>query len=100
MTVKIKINDSKFGRKVKKLSEVPDQVTEEAYKYFKKTTPIRSGNARRKTKQKGNAIIADYPYARRLDEGYSRQAPRGMTEPTLKFIQRKMNQLIRRSWRG
>lgn len=100
MTIKFKINDSKFGRKVKKLSGVPDALTDEAYKYFKKTTPVRSGNARRNTKQRGSAIIADYPYAQRLDEGYSRQAPRGMTRPTLRFIEKKMTQLIRRYWRG
>lgn len=63
-----------------------DKVSNVAYKAFVKNTPIRSGNARRKTKKQGNQINADYPYAQRLEEGYSKQAPNGMTEPTLEQI--------------
>lgn len=57
------------------------------YDFFVQTTPIRSGNARDRTNLKNNVITANYPYAQRLDEGYSRQAPKGMTEPTLKHVQ-------------
>ena len=63
-----------------------EKITNVAYKEFVKNTPIRSGNARRKTKKIGNEINADYPYAQRLEEGYSNQAPQGMTEPTLKEV--------------
>lgn len=57
-----------------------------AYKTFKDKTPIRSGNARNKTKLRGNTIDANYPYAQRLEEGYSKQAKNGMTEPTINNI--------------
>lgn len=63
-----------------------NKVSDVAYKAFVKNTPIRSGNARRKTKKSGNTINADYPYAQRLEEGYSQQAPQGMTEPTLEEV--------------
>jgi len=33
-------------------------------------------------------------YAERLDQGYSRQAPKGMTEPTEKFLQKRIDDLI------
>ena len=63
-----------------------------ASKYFQKTTPIRTGNARSKTRLVGNTINADYPYATKLNEGYSRQARTGMTKPTIARIR----ELIRR----
>lgn len=63
-----------------------EKVSQVAYKAFVKNTPVRSGNARRKTKKTGNTIDANYPYAQRLEEGYSKQAPNGMTEPTLEEV--------------
>lgn len=64
-------------------------ITQVAYKSFRKYTPYRSGNAFRNTQiQNGNTILADYPYAQRLEEGYSNQAPRGMSEPTYEDIRR------------
>lgn len=57
-----------------------------AYEFFKKTTPIKSGNARNRTELKNNEIHGSYPYAERLDNGYSKQAPQGMTAPTLEEI--------------
>lgn len=66
--------------------ELDKKLAATAYQYWKKITPIDKGNARRSTRLAGNSIIADYPYARRLDEGWSRQAPRGMSEPTRQHI--------------
>lgn len=65
----------------------PEKLAQEAFEYFRSITPIRSGNARRKTRRQGDEIRADYAYATKLDEGSSRQAPNGMSEPTTKFIQ-------------
>lgn len=63
-----------------------EKVSQVAYKAFVKNTPVRSGNARRNTKKQGKVINADYPYAQRLEEGYSQQAPNGMTEPTIEEV--------------
>ena len=82
---------SSLKRIQKKLNNVP----KEAYQEFVKDTPIRSGNARRKTKLKGQTIVADYAYAKRLDEGYSKQSPEGMTKPTEDFIQKRMAQILK-----
>lgn len=78
---------------VNRLNKVLDtldkqKVTNYAYKTFVKKTPIRSGNARRKTRLQGNTIDAAYPYAQRLEEGYSKQAPDGMTEPTIDEVRK------------
>ena len=82
---------SSLKRIQKKLNNVP----KEAYTEFVSDTPIRSGNARRRTKLKGQTIVADYAYAKRLDEGYSKQSPQGMTKPTEAFIQKRVAQILK-----
>lgn len=79
---------SNIANRLNKILETLDvnKVSDVAYKAFVKNTPIRSGNARRKTKKTGNTIDANYPYAQRLEDGYSKQAPQGMTEPTIEEV--------------
>ena len=92
MSVTIKNNItgslSKIEKKIAKIAK-------EAYQEFVKETPKRSGNARRSTKLVGNKIVAGYAYAKRLDEGYSKQSPEGMTKPTEDFIQKRMKEILR-----
>lgn len=80
------------GEISKRIQQLEDQtkstkLAQEAYKYFRGVTPIKTGNARRNTHLVGDTIEADYPYAQRLDNGYSKQAPSGMVKPTDKFVQ-------------
>lgn len=56
------------------------------YPTFIKSTPVKTGNARRHTKKTSTEIDANYPYAKRLDEGWSRQSPKGMIAPTIAAI--------------
>jgi len=72
-----------------------DALPKEAYKEFVKNTPIRSGNARRSTKLVGDEIHANYPYAKKLNEGYSDQSPEGMTEPTEEFLKKRIKQILK-----
>jgi hypothetical protein len=65
----------------------PQLLAKEAYKFFRDVTPFKSGNARRNTHLTGDSIQGDYPYATRLDQGYSNQAPNGMSRPTQQFVQ-------------
>ena len=78
-----------------KIQRQLDALPQEAYKEFVKETPIKSGNARRNTKLKGDEIQANYPYAKRLDEGYSKQSPDGMVKPTEAFLRKRMKQILR-----
>lgn len=72
-----------------------DKVPDEAYKVFVSNTPVRSGNARRKTTLKNKETIeANYPYAQRLDEGYSKQSPKGMINPTIDFIRKRVKEIL------
>ena len=66
------------------------KLSTDAFNYFESVTPKRSGNARSKTKLRGDTIVADYPYAEKLDTGYSKQSPDGMTAPTEKYINEKL----------
>jgi hypothetical protein len=72
-----------------------NHLTDIALTEFKKNTPVKTGNAKANTSKKVNEIIADYPYATVLDKGRyfennryygSEQAPKGMTEPTIKKV--------------
>jgi inosine-uridine nucleoside N-ribohydrolase len=80
---------------LKKIQQKLNNLPDEAYDVFVKNTPIRTGNARSKTKlQNKKKIVANYPYAQRLDQGYSKQSPKGMVEPTMNFIRKRIKQIL------
>lgn len=81
---------SNIERKLKKLERLP----RDGHNFFKTTTPIDTGNARKSTKLVGNTIDAGYNYANRLNEGYSKQAPKGMTDPTIDYLRKRVRQLL------
>ena len=94
----IKCNIDQALNQFRQLAEVPDKVVQQAFRYFVKTTPIRSGNARRNTRlENDTTIVADYAYSQRLDQGYSKQAPNGMVKPTeaeiRKLLTREVNKI-------
>jgi hypothetical protein len=73
-----------------------ERLPREAYNEFVRQTPIDTGNARKNTRLRGDTIDARYDYAQRLDEGWSRQAPDGMVEPTVEFVEKRFEQIIKR----
>lgn len=94
----IKLNvkvDNQIKGLLKKQKTQIDQIPRKAFKVYEQNTPIRSGFARRNTKLARQRIIeANYPYAKRLDEGWSKQSPQGMTEPTLEFIEKEFLRIM------
>lgn len=95
ITFSVKVTDkitSANKRRAKLLRLVPRQ----AYREWVAHTPIRSGRARRSTVLKGETIEARYPYAQRLDEGYSNQAPDGMSKPVGAYLQRLLDRIMRK----
>lgn len=78
-----------FRMKIKEIEGIldPDKMAREAYDVFVENTPIKTGNARNNTILKKNEIHAEYPYATRLDQGWSKQSPDGMVEPTMQFLE-------------
>lgn len=83
---------------LRRKSRLLDQVPSDAYNEFKKITPKRTGNAKSKTDFKvtgvGGRIEGNYPYVNRLNEGYSDQAPEGMTDPTIEFIRSTIRNIL------
>lgn len=81
---------TKFNKRMHNLSDMPQEVMAEAYPFLVNKTPIKSGNAQRKTKLINNksTIVSDYAYADRLDNGSSKQAPKGYTEPTIEYMKK------------
>jgi hypothetical protein len=92
----VKIDIKVFDKRMKQLAKLPKFLMAEALDLTKENTPIASGNARKKTVIKGNKIVSDYAYAGRLDSGYSKQAPNGFTEPTIKQLQQEANTFVRK----
>lgn len=98
MGVSFKIDNKGVIKTFEDMEKLPDTLLERTYRYFKSVTPIRSGNARNNTvvDRQNLEITADYPYAGRLDDGYSKQAPRGMVEPTLSYMERIWRDIVER----
>jgi hypothetical protein len=96
INVKLTVQDEitpMLRRQQQALRQFPDQAITE----FVDLTPVRSGNARNRTKLVNrNTIVADYPYAQRLDQGWSRQAPRGMTQPFEAWVRRWVKRVFGR----
>lgn len=78
------LNDIKIQLDTNKLAD-------EGARYMKDITPIDKGNARRNTFSRGDTIYAQYPYAKRLDEGWSKQNTTGLIEPTIKHLEDLIN---------
>jgi hypothetical protein len=94
--ISLKVGPNKITTNIKKKVAQLNAVPGQAYTFFKAHTPIRTGNARSRTVLKKDTIIAAYPYAQRLDDGYSRQAPDGMTKPTEAFVQKATDKIMKR----
>ena len=94
ISVDIKIDD-KIQRMTRQIKRDLAKYPQEAEAEYKSLTPVRSGNARRNTNLRGtDKIVANYPYAERLDNGYSKQAPRGMSIPFEKWVRQKVKQIF------
>jgi hypothetical protein len=70
------------------------KLVEVGYPVFLKNTPVRSGNARKKTVNAGTEIDANYPYAVGLDQGRSKQSPTGMVKPTIYAVRLYIRKLL------
>lgn len=93
ITVDVTIQDD-LTNEIKRIKQQLAAVPKQAEAEFVALTPIRSGNARRHTNLVGKQIQAHYPYAQRLDQGYSKQAPRGMTRPFEQWFKNRIRKIM------
>jgi hypothetical protein len=94
--MKIKLVNDGITSSLRRIQSELDKVPQEAYNFWVKGTPKKTGNARRQTKLKGDEIQARYAYATKLDEGWSKQAPDGMSKPTSQFIKGRVDKIMRK----
>jgi hypothetical protein len=75
----------------KKLQGVIDEMTRDLTEEIRKTTPIDTGKARRGWRRtmtpKGASIHNSVDYVSHLENGSSRQAPKGMIQPAINKIE-------------
>ena len=82
ISMQASFDQKELDRLVKELRKEAAALPQVSLAKFVSLTPVDKGFARRNTKLRGkDVIVADYPYAERLDNGWSKQAPRGMSEP-------------------
>ena len=83
---------SKFDAKdlIRSVDRMLDQVKNKTYNTARSETPVRSGYAksqwRKKDTSDGFSVSNSVDYIQYLDKGSSRQAPRGITKPTVRKI--------------
>lgn len=107
--MKMKIDTKALEAELADMAELKTSLLQSAYKHFVSITPVGNpatwkskppanytpGNARRNTKLTRDSIEADYPYAERLDSGWSKQAPDGMTKPTEQFLENEVQNILK-----
>ena len=98
MTVKLKFNTKDFDKIIDQMDDLPVKVMKKLYPFYKKKTPIDQGYARDNTFLNKTTINSKYAYAGRLDDnpGWSSQAPKGFTEPSIAELEKLVNQEIKR----
>jgi len=94
--MKVRVDARIFDKRMKELSELPEHLVDEALELTKQNTPAQSGHARDNTVKRGNSIVSNYAYAGRLDQGYSKQAPRGFTKPTIEQLRKETDNFVRK----
>lgn len=100
MDLKVKLDTRKLRAWSSKTRKRLDDLNDEALEKFKDLTPIDTGRARKNTRLKERndkaTIEGRYPYAQRLDKGWSRQAPEGMTKPFADWWKKRVKQIVRK----
>lgn len=95
--IKVEVSgQDNISQELKSIQRQLRALPRQAHAEFVDLTPVRSGNARRRTRLNNNTITADYAYATRLDQGSSRQAPQGMTDPWTKWMAQQLKRIFGR----
>jgi len=94
--MKIKQTRNEIAPRLISIDRQLKEIPRKGHTYFVSVTPKDTGNAKNRTKLVQDTIRADYPYATRLDRGYSKQAPQGMSKPTISYLQQLVRKIIGR----
>ena len=94
MDVTVRANFSNLKARTQQQQLALKRLPKEFYKEIVDNTPIDTGHARKNTQLKGTTIRSNYAYAKRLNEGWSKQAPKGFIEPALEWLQKRVQQIF------
>lgn len=88
----LKLNQQDLRRLQKDIDDAISDSMQDTFKYYRQETPVKGGNARRRTtfNRSRNKIQSNYNYAGRLDTGWSKQSPKGFTKPSLGFLKKQI----------
>lgn len=95
MNIRISVSGaSRTSRAMKlQIGQKIQSIALDLYNGVKSRTPVRSGAAKRawtyRKSAVGYTVSNNKPYIGPLDKGSSRQAPQGMTRPTIQEISRR-----------
>jgi hypothetical protein len=101
LNVTIQFNGNKVAADLnRELDQTVRQISQDYFDLVKEKTPVRTGRAKRgwrlkKQRKLSYSVNNRVPYVGRLDEGYSKQAPRGMTRPAAREVLRTSRRRIR-----
>lgn len=88
------VSGNNFKKRSRQLDKFLTELPRKMHEKFVATTPVATGNAKRSTELRGKEIQANYNYAKRLEkDAWSRQAPEGMSTPTIDFARRELRKL-------
>jgi hypothetical protein len=106
MKISINSNIKKFQTALNNLAGLKAQVMPKVFQTFYDVTPYKTGNAKSKTRLKGQDIEANYAYAGVLDAGRhmtnkgmrgSTQAPKGMSTPARATLDKEVKKFLAKS---
>lgn len=92
--MRIKKTRNEIAPRLNSIERQLKDVPRRGHTFFVSVTPKDTGNARNRTKLVQDTIRADYPYATRLDRGYSKKAPQGMSKPTISYLEQLVKKII------
>jgi hypothetical protein len=95
--VPISVDSAGTFRDLKGLDKLVDNAWRETGRHFREITPRKSGNAQRNTLYNSGTktISAEYPYGAVLDDGRSKQATQGMSNPSFDFFDASLDRIFR-----
>lgn len=92
----VKVDLSSFNKQMDQAKKAVADLPEFAEDTMRAYTPRRSGNARSHTNLQGSSVVADYPYAQRLEDNWSPQTRgQGILTPTEKAIQKEVDRRLK-----
>ena len=92
--MRLKIHSQNMARDLDRIRRQLPSLAVSAHQEFVRVTPRDTGNAQRSTVRRSNVISAAYNYANRLNAGWSSQAAKGMTDPTVQYLRKLVRKLL------